>query len=230
MIAKVIAHGRDRAEALARLHRALSQMTVRRARRHDEQVVPARPARPARGAGRRHRHVVARPAHGGRRAPPDPARRRRARRRRARRRRPAWPGSTGPRSSAGPAAAGPQADVADRPRRSSCATAASRTGPSVRQRRPGRARGRARRRRRRRRRRAPRSRPQPADDRRPHVLASCRRCRAATTSSRSTASPTASPATTPASCGRRRRRSSSASTSRPATSSRPATGSASSRR
>ena len=28
MIAKVIAHGRDRDEALARLHRALSQMTV----------------------------------------------------------------------------------------------------------------------------------------------------------------------------------------------------------
>ena len=41
----------------------------------------------------------------------------------------------------------------------------------------------------------------------------CRRCRGATTSSRSTASPTASPATTPASCGPRPPRSSSASTS-----------------
>ena len=37
----------------ARLHRALSQTTVARARRHDEQVVPARPARPPGGARRR---------------------------------------------------------------------------------------------------------------------------------------------------------------------------------
>ena len=49
MIAKVIAAGRDRDEALARLHRALSQMTVVVRRRHDEPVVPARPA----GAARR---------------------------------------------------------------------------------------------------------------------------------------------------------------------------------
>ena len=53
MIAKVIATGRDRDEALARLHRALGQTDGRRRRRHDEQVVPARPARPSRGARRR---------------------------------------------------------------------------------------------------------------------------------------------------------------------------------
>ena len=61
MIAKVIAWGRDRAEALARLRRALREMTVVRARRHDEQVVPARPARPPRGRGRHRRHRLARP-------------------------------------------------------------------------------------------------------------------------------------------------------------------------
>ena len=86
MIAKVIAHGRDRDEALARLHRALSQMTRRGARWHDEQVVPPRPPRPPGGAGRGDRHVVARPAHRGRRAPADPLRRRGLHRRGARRR------------------------------------------------------------------------------------------------------------------------------------------------
>ena len=202
----------------------------RRARRHDEQVVPARPARPARRcapatidtswldrltAADEHlptRHadvalVAAALDAGDLLAALDRA------------------------SFLGWASRGrPQADVDDRPRASSCATAASPTASSCASSAPTRREveldgvvavvdverlGRG---------------PQPADDRRPHVHASCRRCRAATTSSRSTASPTASPATTPASCGRRRRRSSSASTSRPTTSSTPATASASSRR
>ena len=55
------------------------------ARRHDEQVVPARPARSARGPRRGDRHVMARPADRRRRAPADAPRRRRPGRRGARR-------------------------------------------------------------------------------------------------------------------------------------------------
>ena len=121
---------------------------------------------------------------------------------------------TGRRSSAGRAAAG-RRPTSRSVARSSCATAGRPTGPScgapagrasrssstgsvavVDVERLGRGRSRL-------------------IDRRAHATPSCRRSRAATTSSRSTASPTASPATTPASCGRRPRRWSSASTSRP---------------
>ena len=52
MIAKVVAHGRDREEALGRLARALTQTAGDPARRHHEQGVPARPARPRGGAHR----------------------------------------------------------------------------------------------------------------------------------------------------------------------------------
>ena len=41
MIAKIIAWGRDRDEALARLRRALGETTVGRRRRHDQPVLPA---------------------------------------------------------------------------------------------------------------------------------------------------------------------------------------------
>ena len=50
MIAKVIAWGRDRDEALARLCRALRADGGRRRGRYDQPVVPADAARPARGA------------------------------------------------------------------------------------------------------------------------------------------------------------------------------------
>ena len=51
MVAKIIAWGRDRPEALARLRVALRGDHRRAARRHHDQVLPARPARPA-GGGR----------------------------------------------------------------------------------------------------------------------------------------------------------------------------------
>ena len=60
MIAKVIAWGRNRGEARARLSpRAAPDRRRDRGRQH-EQGVPARPARPARGALRRGRHHLAR--------------------------------------------------------------------------------------------------------------------------------------------------------------------------
>ena len=61
MVAKVIAWGRDRPEALARLRCALRETTVVLARRHDDEVLPARPAGPARGGRRHRRHRLAGP-------------------------------------------------------------------------------------------------------------------------------------------------------------------------
>ena len=68
MIAKIIAWGTDRDEALGRLHRALAQTHGGHRRRDDQQGLPARPAR----AGRRcatgtYDNRLARPADGGRR-------------------------------------------------------------------------------------------------------------------------------------------------------------------
>ena len=61
MVAKIIAWGRDRPEAMARLRVALRETTVVVKRRHDDQVVPAGPAGPA-GGDRRHRgHRLAGP-------------------------------------------------------------------------------------------------------------------------------------------------------------------------
>ena len=61
MIAKLIAWGRDRDEALARLRRALARDDGRRRGRHDQPGLPARAARPPRAARRRGRHHLARP-------------------------------------------------------------------------------------------------------------------------------------------------------------------------
>ena len=230
MIAKVIAHGRDRDEALARLHRALSQMTVVVRRRHHEQVVPARPARPPRGARRRHRHLLARPPDRRRRAPAD----------RATPTSPSSPPRSTPTSCSaaidraaflGWASRGrPHADTdvgreielrhggQSYRRRGPPSSAPTRydveldgVAVAVDVERLGRGRSRL---------------TFGGRDVRRRVVGR----RAATTSSRSTVSPTASRATTPASSGPRRPRSWSASTSRPTTSSRPATGSVSSRR
>ena len=61
MVAKIIAWGRDRPEALARLRVRAAGHHRRAARRDDDEVVPARPAGPA-GGGRRHRrHRLAGP-------------------------------------------------------------------------------------------------------------------------------------------------------------------------
>ena len=81
MIAKLIAWGRDRDEALARLRRALADTMVVVDGRHDEPGLPARAARPARGAHGRRRHDVARPAQRQRRDRARPPRRRGAARR-----------------------------------------------------------------------------------------------------------------------------------------------------
>ena len=79
MIAKIIAWGRDRPEALARL-RVRAARDHRRGRgRHDDQVVPARPAGPARGGRRHRRHRLAGPGRASTgRAGAGAARRRRA--------------------------------------------------------------------------------------------------------------------------------------------------------
>ena len=61
MVAKIIAWGRDRGEALARLRVALARDHGRRQGRDDDQVVPARAARPPRGDRRHGRHRLARP-------------------------------------------------------------------------------------------------------------------------------------------------------------------------
>ena len=60
MVAKVIAWGRDRPEAMARLRVRLRETTVVSGR-HDDEVVPARTPRPSRGGLRRGRHRVAGP-------------------------------------------------------------------------------------------------------------------------------------------------------------------------
>ena len=192
-------------------------MTVVVRRRHDEPVVPARPAGAAGGARRRRStrrgSTASRAADG---HLPTRPRRRRPRRRRARRR-----ASCSRRAERTAFLELGRSGAARRPTRrsagrSSCATAASPTrsscassGPDrfaveldgaevVVQRRAARAR---------------RGRRLTIGD--AHVRRRVVGCRAASTSSRSTASPTASRATTPASCGRRRPRSSSASTSTP---------------
>ena len=61
MIAKIIAWGRDRDEALARLPRAIAAVDGRHRGRHHQQGVPARAARAPRGASRGLRHRLARP-------------------------------------------------------------------------------------------------------------------------------------------------------------------------
>ena len=61
MVAKIIAWGRDRPEALARLRVRAARDHRRAARRDDDEVLPARPARPARGGGRHRRHRLAGP-------------------------------------------------------------------------------------------------------------------------------------------------------------------------
>ena len=81
MVAKIIAWGRDRPEALARLRCRAARHHRRPARRDDDEVLPARPARPARGRGRHRRHRLA-----------GPHRHRRRRRARAARLRRAGPG------------------------------------------------------------------------------------------------------------------------------------------
>ena len=61
MIAKIIAWGRDRPEALARLRVRAAGHHRGPARRDDDQVLPARPARPAGGRGRHRGHRLAGP-------------------------------------------------------------------------------------------------------------------------------------------------------------------------
>ena len=82
MIAKIIAYGRTRDEALARLRRALAETTVDHRGRRDQQELPARPARPARGHRRQRRHRLDRPGPRRGTARVAPARRRGAGRRR----------------------------------------------------------------------------------------------------------------------------------------------------
>ena len=61
MIAKIIAYGRTRDEALARLRRARGRDGGHHRGRRDEQELRARPARPARGDRRQRRHRLDRP-------------------------------------------------------------------------------------------------------------------------------------------------------------------------
>ena len=61
MIAKIIAYGRTRDEALARLRRALTADHGDHRGRHHQQELRARPARPARGDQRQGRHRLDRP-------------------------------------------------------------------------------------------------------------------------------------------------------------------------
>ena len=86
MVAKIIAWGRDRDEALARLRTALHRDDCRHRRRHHQQVLPPRATRPRRGHLRLGRHRLARPhRRGGTATGPTPAGRHRAHRRRGRR-------------------------------------------------------------------------------------------------------------------------------------------------
>ena len=61
MVAKIIAWGRDRNEALARLRTAPARDHRRHRRRHHQQVLPSRPSRPRRSRLRLGRHRLARP-------------------------------------------------------------------------------------------------------------------------------------------------------------------------
>ena len=173
MIAKVIAHGRDRAEAIARLRRALSQMTVivgagPRTSRSCSTCSTARRCGPARST---------RPGSTGSPPPTSTCRRRDADVGLVAAAIDAGDlfGGDGPGAFLGWASRGrPQADVDDRPR-----DRAAPRRPGLRGRRPAelgrRARGRAGRAARRGRRRAPRPGAQPAHVRRAHAAASCRR-------------------------------------------------------
>ena len=62
MIAKIVAWGRDRDEAIGRLRRGPRPVGGGGRRRHDQQGLPARPHRPARGAGGDLPQPLARPA------------------------------------------------------------------------------------------------------------------------------------------------------------------------
>ena len=79
MIAKIIAHGDTREQAIARLRRAVADTMVGARRGHHQPGLPARAARSPRAAQGRGRHRLARPPAGGRRRPARPPRRRRAR-------------------------------------------------------------------------------------------------------------------------------------------------------
>ena len=214
MIAKVIAHGRDRDEALARLHRALSQMTVvvaaaRRTSPSSSTCSTARRCAPATIDTSWLDRLTAADEHLPTRLA-DVALGRRG----ARRRRPAiaaidrasflgWAsrGRPRPTSTVGREIElrhGGQSYRSQLRRSAPAASRSSSTGSG-----------------RRRRRRAARSGRSRLIDRRAQLHRRVVASRAATTSSRSTASPTASPATTPASSGRRPPRWSSASTWRP---------------
>ena len=77
MVAKVIAYGRTRAEAIARLRRALREIDRDHRGRHDQPRLPARDPRPPGVQGGRDRHRLAGPPRrvgrdGGRRAAPTP--------------------------------------------------------------------------------------------------------------------------------------------------------------
>ena len=61
MIAKIIAYGADRDQAIARLRRAVADTMVVDRRGHHQPGLPARAARPPRAARRRGRHRLARP-------------------------------------------------------------------------------------------------------------------------------------------------------------------------
>ena len=77
MVAKVIAYGRTRDEAIARLRRALREIDGDHRGRHDQPRLPARDPRAPGVQGRRGRHRLARPPRrvrrdGGRRTAPTP--------------------------------------------------------------------------------------------------------------------------------------------------------------
>ena len=137
MIAKIIAHGDTREQAIARLRRAVADTMVAIEDGHHQPGLPARAARPPGAAHGRGRHRLARPPAGRRRRPAGPPRRRRARagrdralRRRHRRR--------ARRASTRSRAAAARTPTPTSAARSTSCTAASATASTVCQTAPGR--------------------------------------------------------------------------------------------
>ena len=130
MIAKIIAHGDTREQAIARLRRAVADTMVDDRGGHHQPGLPARAARPRRAAQGRGRHRLARPPAGRGRGAADAPRRRRARagRDRALRR---TPPPTSARASTRSRAAAARTPTPTSAARSTCCTAAPAIASSV---------------------------------------------------------------------------------------------------